>query len=401
MEYNENNNSLTIKKENIILKIFLNLFVFLVLNIAIKNNYRKLWGNHNDFLTKNNIIVFKKPILLGKLNQSLFFKIIDFNYSFSFKFKKLKIDYNFGFYDKDNNIILPSDLALYNDLHILCNIEFKDNNSIDSLSNIYKIKFFNCIEFCEFNENIKFGIKIYYNNNYSKIYYFPENIFTYNNLDNRLDNIFDPLLINNEYNSLIKHIFNKELNNDLKLKSSYLEYPNFIFKRNITVFKEKWTFKNIYNYYFCFCIGPNCINKNITESCKYYFYLYIIDYNRNIYPKTDYLFIDFIFAELSSDDVYPIFEEMIKKKYPVHYLTEKREIYKKYCQNINKCLVILPAIKEKNPINSNFLEKYLTLLLKLKIVVTGRGTTFNTNLFYNIEFITYICVGHGVCYFNN
>lgn len=172
MKYNENNNSLTIKKENIILKIFLNLFVFLVLNIAIKNNYRKLWGNHNDFLTKNNIIVFKKPILLGKLNQSLFFKIIDFNYSFSFKFKKLKIDYNFGFYDKDNNIILPSDLALYNDLHILCNIEFKDNNSIDSLSNIYKIKFFNCIEFCEFNENIKFGIKIYYNNNYSKIYIF-------------------------------------------------------------------------------------------------------------------------------------------------------------------------------------------------------------------------------------
>ena len=59
----------------------------------------------------------------------------------------------------------------------------------------------------------------------------------------------------------------------------------------------------------------------------------------------------------------------------------------------------MPVIKEKNPINSHFLEKYLTLFLKLKIVVTGRGTTFNTNLFYNIEYITYICVGHGVCYF--
>ena len=178
-----------------------------------------------------------------------------------------------------------------------------------------------------------------------------------------------------------------------------MEYPNYFFKRNLVEIKDKWNFKNIYNYYFCFCNGPNCIDKNITESCKYPFYLYIIDNNRDIYPKTDYLFIDFIFAELSSDDVFPIFEEMIKRNYPVHYITEKSETYKKYCENIKKCLIILPVIKEKNPINSHFLEKYLTLFLKLKIVVTGRGTTFNTNLFYNIEYITYICVGHGVCYF--
>jgi len=51
------------------------------------------------------------------------------------------------------------------------------------------------------------------------------------------------------------------------------------------------------------------------------------------------------------------------------------------------------------PINVNFLEKYLTLFLHLKIVVSGRGTTFNTNLFHNIEYITYIWVGHGICYF--
>ena len=178
-----------------------------------------------------------------------------------------------------------------------------------------------------------------------------------------------------------------------------IEYPNYSLKRNVALFKDKWNFKNIYNSYFCFCHGGNCIDKNTLESCKYSFYLYIIDNNRNIYQKTDYLFIDFIFAELSSDDVYPIFEEMIKKKYPVHYITEKSEIYKKYCENIKNCLIILPVIKEKKPINSKFLEKYLTLLLKLKIVVTGRGTTFNTNLFYNIEYITYICVVHGVCYF--
>lgn len=42
-----------------------------------------------------------------------------------------------------------------------------------------------------------------------------------------------------------------------------------------------------------------------------------------------------------------------------------------------------------NPINGKFLEKYLTLLLQLKIVVSGRGTTFNTNLFYQIEIWLY------------
>ena len=49
--------------------------------------------------------------------------------------------------------------------------------------------------------------------------------------------------------------------------------------------------------------------------------------------------------------------------------------------------------------NDNFLEKYLNVILKLKAVIKGRGTTFNTNLFYNIEYIKYICVTHGICYF--
>ena len=399
MESYVNNYSKIFKNENIRLKLFLNLILFLGLIISINNNYRKLLKNYNDELKYNNINEFKKHFSLKNLNNSRFFSITHFKYSFSFKFQKMKIEYNFIFYDEYNNIILPSDLALYNDLHILCNIELKDNIIIDSLSNIYKNKFFNCIEFFEINENIKFGIKINYNNKYSKIYYFTEKIFTYNNLNYQFDNIFDPLFINNEYNSLIKDRYEKEIKNDLTLKASYMEYPNYFFKRNLVEIKDKWNFKNIYNYYFCFCNGPNCIDKNITESCKYPFYLYIIDNNRDIYPKTDYLFIDFIFAELSSDDVFPIFEEMIKRNYPVHYITEKSETYKKYCENIKKCLIILPVIKEKNPINSHFLEKYLTLFLKLKIVVTGRGTTFNTNLFYNIEYITYICVGHGVCYF--
>jgi len=60
------------------------------------------------------------------------------------------------------------------------------------------------------------------------------------------------------------------------------------------------------------------LNNNITDSCKYYFYLNIIDNNKNIYNKTDYLFLDFIFADLSSDDVFPVFEKMLNLKFPVH-----------------------------------------------------------------------------------
>ena len=57
---------------------------------------------------------------------------------------------------------------------------------------------------------------------------------------------------------------------------------------------------------------------------------------------------------------------------------------------------------EKNStINYNFLEKYFTLILKLKQVISNVGVNIDyiNNLFFNIEYITYICVGHGVSFF--
>ena len=47
------------------------------------------------------------------------------------------------------------------------------------------------------------------------------------------------------------------------------------------------------------------------------------------------------------------------------------------------------------------MEKYLTIILKLKAVISGGGVNFNYiyNLFYIIEYITYISVGHGVSFF--
>jgi CDP-glycerol glycerophosphotransferase (TagB/SpsB family) len=95
---------------------------------------------------------------------------------------------------------------------------------------------------------------------------------------------------------------------------------------------------------------------------------------------------------------------MEKTKLPVHYITEKKNIYLKYCKNQIECLTII-LVNHKNYImNGDFLEKYLILFLRLKQVISGGGTNFdynNNNLFYNIDYITYICVGHGISFFKS
>ena len=164
---------------------------------------------------------------------------------------------------------------------------------------------------------------------------------------------------------------------------------------------NNWSFINIYNNYFCLCKGNNCSYESINQNCKYYFYLNIIYISKNLYKKDEYLFCDFIHASRSSDDTYPIFKEMLKLNLSVHYLTAKRSIYKEYCQNNKKCLSIILAKKEEYRINGNFLEKYLTLFLKLKAAITGATFLVIDNLFYNIDYITFISVGHGVAFFKN
>ena len=61
-------------------------------------------------------------------------------------------------------------------------------------------------------------------------------------------------------------------------------------------------------------------NSQNFQSCKYYFYLTIIDNNRNLYQKTDYLLSDFFEANIESSDVFPIFKEMYLRYSKVHYL---------------------------------------------------------------------------------
>ena len=398
------------KKLNFIIKILIIIIIiiFIIINIFFliqkKINIKKYIYRENNL--KFNILYTNKNINLK--NYFEYFQIIDIKYLFSFKYNIIKIEYKIGLFDKNKNLILPSDFKLYKNMQLFCFIEILKNNVIiNSLPNIFMNNYFTCVEFFNINEKINIGIKLYEFNEKEqniekyKLSLFNEKAFDIKNYVYKSNNIFDPLILIQDYKKLISNMINKNINETLRLKKSYIRYP-FINMKRISVINENiWNYVNIYNHYFCFCKGFDCFNKEISQRAKYFFYQYIIDNNRDIYKKTDYLFIDFIFAELSSDDAYPIFKEMVNKNYPVHYLTEKSEIYNEFCFKKNKCLTVIPVSKKNFTINGDFLENYLTLFLKLKQVISGSGTYFNyiNNIFYNIEYITYISITHGVCFF--
>ena len=104
--------------------------------------------------------------------------------------------------------------------------------------------------------------------------------------------------------------------------------------------------------------------------------------------------------EYSSDDTYPIFEEMINQNSPVHYLTQNMDICNKFCALNKYCLSVLPLFNT-TMIDGDFLEKYLTIFLKLKAAITGAEFFYIDNLFKNIDYIMHICVGHGVSFFKS
>jgi hypothetical protein len=357
----------------------------------------------NKIKHSNNQIRFKKERQKKyKVDSSskITFNVTKITYSKEIKNNIIKVEYLIDFFEKNKFLIIPSNLTLNYDYHILCyNKNIKTNIFITSLANIYENKHFYCTEFFNKNDYIKFGIKIYTISNgieYYSIEFFSYKKKIYDNYIYNITNLFNGLLINEEFNKLAEKIHSTNLNHSLKLKESYILKPNFSTKSNIGK-KNKWIFSNIYNYYFCFCKGKKCLFYEVPQECKYYFYLNIIDNNKHLYKKTDYLFGDFISNKFSSDDVYPIFSEMKSQNFGVYYMTQEENIYEKYCQNKNICLTII----KDDFIDGNFLEKYLTLILRLKAVISGSEFFFIDNLFYNIDFITYISVGHGVSFFKH
>lgn len=154
------------------------------------------------------------------------------------------------------------------------------------MANIYKNKYFYCIEFFNFNEEINLGIRLYQsknnkNTNCCNINYIMRIEINYNHLKYQNNDLFNPLLINNDYISLCQRIADKSMNKTLKLKISYIKYPFCLIKSIVPIKSNQWLFINIYDYYFCLCKGYNCLNSTIPDNCKYNFYLHIIDNNRD------------------------------------------------------------------------------------------------------------------------
>ena len=334
--------------------------------------------------------------------QYIFF---DYRLFFSNIYNLIKITYYIKVFDENNHIILPSYLSLKYHKHILCYITKNKKINIYSLASIEEDTYYKCTEFYNLNENIKIGVFVYESQkehnesgkNYTLIL-MDKYLFNLKYQDN---DIFNSTTIDYNYNLVISQIQNNDSLIEMKkLKKLYNLKPIYALKSNINGNKNNWNFLNIYNDFFCFCNGNKCLKFN-NDKCKYYFYLYLIDLNHKIYKKTDYLLTDFILNRYSSDDVFPIFEKMIKRKIIAHYITENRKIYKKYCKKKKYCDSIILVNRNDYKINGNFLEKYLSLILKLRQVLSSFGInifSFN-NLFYNIDYLLYICIGHGVSYF--
>ena len=399
-----------IRLNALILFILINLLLFFQKKKVLFYFFDKNLIKYNEFFLSNDIRHFYNKSILSKTkikrkynieNSTKFtFNVTSIRYSRNIKNNLVKVEYLIGFYDLDKNLINPSDLTLNYNYHVLCfNKNIKRSIFINSLANIYKNKNFYCTEFFNKNDNIIFGIILYKISNI--IEYYSLDFFIYKNKMYRKyiynnKNLFNSSLINEDFNILNEKINYNKLDKSIRLKKSFIQKPLCSTKNSIGKY-NKWIFRNIFNNYFCFCIGKNCLFYDIPTKCKYYFYLSIIDNNKHLYNKTEYLFADFLYGNHSIDDVYPIFNKMMSQNYGVHYMTKIENIYEKYCKNKSFCLTII----KETFINGDFLEKYLTLILKLKAVLSGSEFYFIDNLFYNIDYITYICVGHGVSFFKH
>ena len=373
-------------------------------NIQKNNLHEKNLSDYNmvKFLAYDNF--FFNSMSMYNIFKNKYFNITYLNYYFSHEYDKVRFEFNFGIYDKNKTLIQPSDFSLYNGMCVLCHMKVGKTN-IYSLPQILENKYFNCIEFFEIGEKVKFGLHIFpqRRKNYFTISFDFHRFINLKDNSHENDTIFSPSFISKEFDKFDKRTRNKKLNMNYILTRNYMKKPVCDLKRNSLDKKKGWTFRNLYNNYFCFCVGKSCVKYEVKQTCKLNFYKNVIDNNRDLYPKTEYIFVDFIFKALPSDDTFPVFEEMMNKNMSAHYITEKETLYQEYCGDKKYCLTIIPMNIFTYYKFGDFVEKYLTLILKLKAVISCKQSSFHylSYLFYKIEYVTYIAVGHGVDFFKD
>ena len=404
-----------IQKINVVLLIIF-ILIFIKFNEFDYSNQKYSFFSDltREYVDNNNINLFKSNFsLIIPINKEIFnidniyFKLTNCSYIYNFRFNIIKVEYNILFYFKNSSFIHPSDLALHYDLHLICHIqEIESNLIIDSIAFLYQNKYFKCIEFVNINEKINFGIIIYKqkNENFNEAncinntyYFFNNDAFNYNNeyfKSNKYNQFFYPLFIQKEF-----YLNNKNISSTLKYL--YIQKPVCNTIKNILSPNNEWKFLNIFNHYFCLCNGINCLHhfflnkNNSTQICKYKFYLNLLEENKNLYNKTDYLLADFPYDSGSLDDAYYVFKKLINLKKNAYYMTINKNILKK------KHITFSTNIIKYNFINGDFLEKYFSLLLRLKAVISGAEYFSFYNLFFYIEYITFISLTHGLNYFKS
>ena len=189
--------------------------------------------------------------------MNISFNITSLNYTYSYKYKIVELEYEFQFFDDNNHIIIPSDLAYYYNYNIFCILKH-ENICLQSITNIYNDKYFKCIEYFELNNISEFGIKICKDHSKCMSFYlFDYKYLNYNYPHYFNDKKFEPDYLNEQYLSISRNVLNTSECKD-HLKKSYISRPINSTKENSIEYKNIWYFKNIYNNYFCFCKGNSC-----------------------------------------------------------------------------------------------------------------------------------------------
>ena len=197
------------------------IYIIIIINILLKNKNFFI-KNEFNFNSYNNYKIYINN------NDTIHFNITVIKYFFIIKYKIMEIKYKILFVDKNNNFISPSDLTLFNNLHLICRLKIiNENFDINSLPNIYQNKYYEYIGFMNINEKIQIGIAIYQTKEKTvkmesmKTFFFLKRKYNYKTLKIRINEYFDPLILNNQY---IR--FSKIFANLKKMKHS--DYKNLI-----------------------------------------------------------------------------------------------------------------------------------------------------------------------------
>ena len=153
MEYfyvNSDYEDISFNKSIFPLKMIILCFMYLLLSISISKHieYIKPVYNpksKNEFNFKENLFPFNK---FETGENDTYFNITKIEHKYSYDFNIVQVEYYIGFYNKNDKLIIPSDLSFYSDIHIMCEFKISSiNTTIESMANIYKDKYFTCVEF--------------------------------------------------------------------------------------------------------------------------------------------------------------------------------------------------------------------------------------------------------------